>query len=421
MAVSSLLLSSSLVEIPYIAVKIGDYSFGLYNKTKSSIEVNGKYYSAVKVNYPNYIKSLNVKKVNGALNTYNLVLEYPITDKDDPNLIDKILSTVSKDRQIIFMYGDCANPSFMYRNEVALITRVTSSVNVSSSAITYNITAVSSALGLQSNIKDFPGYSKEKPSNIIKQLLADKNYGLQKIFYGMHDIEKVNQLGLIPGDDKPVTIQAKKSISVLDYLNYLTACMSNVNDLTNTIDKNYRYVMTIHDDTSEVLDGPYFKISKIATTLTEGSSPEYYTIDIGYPNKDFVMDFNINNDQAYSILYDYSKKLNFTDYTYRVGDDGKIKELFSPPIANSKKFSEMTEVDKTWWSQVTQYPIQATLTIKGLLRAAVLMSYIRVNVYFYGKKHSSSGVYNISQQVDNITTSGYRTTLSLVKIQGDTQ
>lgn len=421
MPASSLLTSSSLVEIPYVAVKIGDYSFGLYNRTKSNIEVNGKYYSAVKVNYPNYIESLSVKKVNGTLNTYTLVLKYPITDKDDPNLIDKIFSTVSKDRKIIFMYGDCANPSFMYRNEVALMTKVTSSVDVASSAITYNITAVSSALGLKSNVKNFPGYSNKKPSDVIKQLLANKNYGLQEIFYGMHSIEKVNQLGLIPGDDKPVKIQAKKDMNILDYLNYLTACMSNINDVTGTIDKTYRYVMTIHDDTSEILDGPYFRIDKVATTLTEGSSPEYYTIDVGYPNKDFVMNFSIDNDQAYSILYEYSKKLNFTDYTYRVGDDGEVKEIYSPALANSKSLSEMTEVDKTWWSQVTQYPIKATLTLKGLLRASVLMSYIRVNVYFYGKKHSSSGVYNISQQVDTISSSGYRTQLSLVKIQGDTQ
>lgn len=56
----SLLSSTSRVEVPYIAVKIGNYSFGVYNRSRSSIEVNGKYYSAVKVTYPNYIQSLSV-------------------------------------------------------------------------------------------------------------------------------------------------------------------------------------------------------------------------------------------------------------------------------------------------------------------------------------------------------------------------
>lgn len=49
------------------------------------------------------------------------------------------------------------------------------------------------------------------------------------------------------------------------------------------------------------------------------------------------------------------------------------------------------------------------------------MSYLRVNVFFYGNKHSSSGVYIVTKQVDEINSSGYRTTLSLVRIQGDEQ
>lgn len=39
---------------------------------------------------------------------------------------------------------------------------------------------------------------------------------------------------------------------------------------------------------------------------------------------------------------------------------------------------------KSWWTQVTQFPIQATLVIKGLLRPAILMTYVRLNVVFYG-------------------------------------
>lgn len=51
---------------------------------------------------------------------------------------------------------------------------------------------------------------------------------------------------------------------------------------------------------------------------------------------------------------------------------------------------------------MTQFPIKATMTIKGLLRASILMSYIRVNVYFFGRKHTSSGIYAITKQEDKI-------------------
>lgn len=414
----SLISTTSRVEVPYISVQIGEYSFGLYNRRKENILLNGKYYQAIKVQYPNYLKSLSVQKVNGKLNTYTLKMDYPITENDDPDLINKILSSVSKSRKIVFTYGDCATPSFMYREEEALITKVTSSMDVVNSKISYQITAVSSAMGLQAGIRNFPYKRSAKPSDIIKELLKDKTSGLQEIFYGMHDFNQVMQLGLIPGDDKPTEILAKTDISVLDYMKYLVECMSSMNDSASSVQKTVRYVLTMHDDTSNVLDGPYFKITKVYNQVQTNTSIDYYTIDIGYPNKDIVLDFSVDDDEAYSILYDYSQKLSFSDYVYRIGDDGNIDKAFSPPLTNSPSYLLMTNQEKTWWSQMTQYPITATLKLKGLLRAAVLMSYIKVNVYFFGKKHSSSGVYIITKQVDDISESGYSTVLSLVRIAG---
>ena len=415
---TSLISTTTRVEVPYISVQIGEYSFGLYNRTKENILVNGKYYSAVKINYPNYLQKLVVQKINGKLNTYTLTLDYQITENDDPDLINKILSSVSKSRKIIFTYGDCATPSFMYRCEEALITQVTSNVDIASSKISYSITAVSSALGLQAGVGDFPKYNSKKPSDVIKALLADKTSGVQEIFYGMHDTELVAQLGLIPGDDRAVPLQAKTNISVLDYLRYLVENMSSTNDAVNGVYKTVRYVMTINDDTSGVLGGPYFKISKVYSSVQTNTSIDYYTIDIGYPNKDLVIGFSVDDNEAYSILYDYSKKLSFSDYVYRIGDEGTINKIYSPALTNSKQLMQMTGVDRTWWSQMTQYPITATLKLKGLLRASILMSYIRINVYFYGRKHSSSGIYVITKQVDEISSSGYNTTLSLVRVQG---
>lgn len=68
---------------------------------------------------------------------------------------------------------------------------------------------------------------------------------------------------------------------------------------------------------------------------------------------------------------------------------------------------------------MTEFPVQATLEIKGLLRPALLMQYVRVNSYFYGKKYVASGLYIITKQIDSISGSGYKTTLSLTRIGGD--
>ena len=415
----NLLSTTTRVQVPTIIAKIGEYEFGLYEKTKTNVLVNEKYYSALRVTYPNYMQSLSVKKVNGTLNNYTLTLVYPITQNDDPNLIERILSSTSKSRKIVFTYGDCALPAFMYRQEEALITKVTSQLDIASSRITYTINAVSAAAGLNAGVRTFEYYASKKPSDRIKELLRDKTSGLQDIFYGMHNYEQVLSLGLIPGDDREVEIPKKSGVTVLQYLEYLVGCMSNTDDSNTSQSKTYRYVLTMHDDTRGILDGPYFKISSVISNIQEDSSIDIYEVDIGYPNKDIVIGFSIDDNESYSLLYDYSKQLRRADYVYRVGDDGNVEAIYSPALSNSPKTLETTAYDKTWWSQMTQYPIKATLTIKGLLRAAILMSYLRVNVYFYGRKHISSGVYVITQQVDNISTSGYSTTLSLVRIQGD--
>ena len=47
------------------------------------------------------------------------------------------------------------------------------------------------------------------------------------------------------------------------------------------------------------------------------------------------------------------------------------------------------------------------------------MTYLRVNAMFYGQKHISSGLYIITKQEDTVDKTGYRTTLSLMRVAGD--
>ena len=74
---------------------------------------------------------------------------------------------------------------------------------------------------------------------------------------------------------------------------------------------------------------------------------------------------------------------------------------------------------RNWWTRATQYPIKATITFKGLLRPAVLMSYVRINVFYYGAKDLDSGLYIVLSQSDAIDMSGYKTTLKLLRVGGD--
>ena len=107
------------------------------------------------------------------------------------------------------------------------------------------------------------------------------------------------------------------------------------------------------------------------------------------------------------------------EYSRKINGDGSLQPFFSPSLTNNTMFFETTEADRTWWTNMTQFPISATLKIKGLLRPACLMEYLKLNVYFYGNKHVSSGLYFITKQVDEIGMSGYSTTLSLTRLGGD--
>ena len=412
---TDLMSATSRVETPFIIVTIAGYTFGGFNKNvKNVIDQEGTYNKIV-TQYPNFMQSLNIVKVNGTLNTYTLVMKYQITQNDDPNLLEKVFSKAKSNREIILTYGDWSIPSYIYKEEKAIITTIKSNIDIASSSITYTLNCISKALSLTAGTFSFPKVN-DKPSNIIKNLLEDENqYHLKEIFYGMTDSTLLNVQNLIASNDKKVQIEAKSSITLMNYINYLVSCMVDVNDLDDTLIKSSRYVFTVHDDIKNEFGGPYFKVTQVKATVTQNMS-DIFEINIGYPGIANVMSFNINNDETYSILYDYSNEVAQSDYIYRIDNNGKSISEYSPTLSNSALLMKTTESDKVWWTQMTQYPITATLTIKGLLKPTLLMTYLKINTLFYGRNHISSGLYIITKQTDSVDSSGYKTVLNLTRI-----
>lgn len=408
----NLLSFQTRVESPFIIVKIGNYTFGHCQKSEQ-----GRFDKTIKVTYPNFMQSMNVVKVNGTVNNYTIRMVYAVTSGDDPNLLEKVFSSVSSDRKLTISYGDWESPSFIYREEEALITKVQSSVDFSGSRITYTISCVSDAYALQSSYFDFPA-REAKPSDVIREILYKRNYGVLDIFYGMRDKTAVEQMGLILGDDKQVHIEAKSHVNILDYLNYLVSCMSASSNTTESPIKSSRYYLNIVDDTKGELGGPYFQIVKVGQSVAVAPF-NTYEVDVGYPGNEYVTAFSLKDNEQWSILYDYAQKLNQPEYIYKIDDDGNMFADYSQSITSTTSLRKTSEAEKTWWTQVTQYPISASITIKGLMRPSILMSYVKVNVYFYGRKFIASGTYIITRQQDTIDGSGYRTELSLTRIAGE--
>jgi hypothetical protein len=409
-----LISTDNFVESPFVIVKLGEYTFGSYAGSKQNVVLG----STLNATYPNFMKGIDVCKINGQVNTYTVKMTYAITENDDPNMLEKVFSSIKDSREMTLTYGDWNSPSNIYKEETALITSIKSNVSMRSSRIDYTISGVSNALNLTSAMYDFPE-REAKPSDVIKELLYSPNYGMQKVFTGMLNKRDVNNSNMIASDDKKVHISAKASTSVFDYISYLVEHMNSVTNKSDATIKDSIYQMAIMDDTTNKFGGPYFKVKRIDTSNNRSSVDNAWEIDVGYPGDNMVTSFEIQNDEVWSILYDYNDKIDQSSYTYRIDNDGNIITEKSPSIARSKRGKTLKERNKTWWTQMTQFPITATLTIKGLIRPTLIMDYLKLNVLFYGQKHISSGIYVITKQEDRIDEGGYRTILTLLRVRED--
>lgn len=403
----------TLVESPFIVATIGGYTFGSFSKndySSSGVFTN--------INFPNYMKSLDIIKVNGTVNTYTLIFSYQVAYGEDPNKLDKIFSRAAKDRKITLSYGDWNAPSYIYKEETGIITNVTSSLNMSNSSIDYTVKCTSDAIGLTSTKFSFPARDA-KPSEVLMDMLSNVRYGLKSVFTGMQDMSKVLSGGLIASNDKKIKLAAQKGVTPLEYMSYLVNSMTNTSNTDSTKLSDTKYFLSIHDDVNNQFGGTYFKVSEVGQSSANSLSADTYELDVNFPTDNFITQFSLVNDQSWSILYEYSNDVSQQTYSYKINDDGKMITTYAPSLLRGNS-GDISNAESNWWSLMTNFPITANLTMKGLTRPSLLMSYVKLNVWFHGgQKHISSGLYIITKQQDKIDSSGYKTTLTLLRVGED--
>lgn len=386
-------LSESLVQAPFVEVTFNNYTVGSY---KGSTD-----------DYPNYISSLDVQKINGEINQYTISLIHQIRPGEDPNLIDKLLSTVRYDK-ISIRYGDCESGA-LFKDSEAIITNVVNNRDYASARITYTIYATSACNYVTSIPFSFKA-TTDKPSNVIQELLytnPETSKLLLDTFPGMKDRLEVNSKNYIPTNDAVISINAKESIDVISYINYLVGCMSSATNSLNSIIRNSSYFIT-YDDNSK---GPYFRINEL-TNSSHALTNSLFEVTVGYPDGNDIYDFKVTNNEAWSLLFDNQSVSS--EYLYGINNTGQSTLQYSPNLISSSNV--LNEIQKNWWTQMTTYPISAQLTMRGLLKPVSLMDYVRVNVVFYGNKHYTSGLYAIIGEQDTLSGSGFMTNLSLLRV-----
>ena len=386
----------NLVEAPFIQVTLNGYIIGGYNHKYDK--------------YPNFITNMEVDKINGRINTYSITLVHQVRAGEDPNVIDTLLSRTGIRNKIKIMYGDSAYGAY-FKEDEAYIIDVTYNEDINSSQITYVIKALSSLGSLQEAYFDFPEV-KSKPSSEIIRLLYKNSATSKKLLDslgGMKNEQETLSKGLIPTDDAEVTIPGMKDASLNDRLNQLVSYMYDPVSPTSS------YFMAFEDDAQ---DKAFFKIKKVTSNSnasdTSTVAKNCYYLDVGYPGNSYLTSFSIQNDVYWPMYFKYSDSIS--NYDYNIDYSGKLIKKTVNPLTISEKYDKFDVKLANWWKLVTNYPITATVTIKGLMKPVSLIENIYVYAQFYGKKDMASGLYSIIEQHDRIGNGGYTTTLQLLRV-----
>lgn len=385
------------VEAPYGKITLGGVTIGSYTNK----------------NYPNYLNSINTVKTNGSLNEYTINLTHQIYPGDNPNYIDNLISQNGYNK-IQIEYGD-AEAGVAYRDINALLVNAKSNFDFFNNRINYTLQATSSSIMSSINRRNYSSVTA-KPSTIINKMLYETGE-LLYYFPGMADRSFVNSNNLIPSNDMEVYIDAVTNTTPLNYMNKLVSYMTPITSKDNKLNDSI-YYMNIDDNSR---NESYFRIKQIKTNLSASAFPFMYEVDINYPDENsLVYNFSVDTDFNWPLAYEYAG--GFTTYDYDIDNAGKVssKQLTSniKSIASTKG-ANIT--DKNWWTNVTEFPVKATLEVKGLTTYTLLLNYIKVNVFYFGQKRNSSGVYIVTGQEDSLSGNGFKTKLSLLRVAGDDQ
>lgn len=389
-----LLTNNNVIEAPTILLDLNGVIIGGYGNVGDI--------------YPNYIQSLQIQKISGQINRYTINLIYTVRYGEDPNFIDKLLSRTGFTNKIRLLYGD-SNGVSLFRDDEAIITDVTFNESVTNKTLLYTITALSSIIKATGSNTTYASQTA-KPSTLINNLFysnTEQSQALLNALPGMRSSTLVNSRGLIPTNDATVTTQTRINSSPISQLQYYVDGMYND-------ENNSTYILLYMDDTKNEFGGPYIKINEIKTYNTETLQDRYFEVNVGYPDNTLVLNFSLDNGVYFPLIYNYNKKLSVWDYD--IDNMGNILRTSVNPLVTNNDFHKRNVIQSNWWKKVTEYPVTAQLTLKGLVKPVILGSMIKVNVLFYGNEDLASGVYMITGQNDSISGNGYTTTLSLVRV-----
>lgn len=246
-----------------------------------------------------------------------------------------------------------------------MITNVSTSVDFANYTIAYVVKCTSNAVSIAGLTYYFPK-KVAKPSSLIWNLVSHgNNYGLHEAFPGLFtDNTSKSDLytALANLGDKAVTIEAQENMNPVSYISYLVSCM--VPEGTKDGITTAAYYMNVLDNSK----GTTFTVNRIDAGCAIPDNYNVYEVDIGYPdlnnNSNVIYSFGLNNDSSWSLLYNYGSQTDLSDTIYKIDDTGSLFTEKSQNMFTRNKTYTQSSKQMAWWSNMTQFPVTATLKLK---------------------------------------------------------
>lgn len=415
---------------PAVYIEILGVKFGLasYNEVAYDITSYERPITPSSLSkYPNIITKLKVNRlVDGSDNQYTLTIKYLPQDGDDPSYIDKLLAAnyQQNDSKMIIAYGDSSLDGFIRNKMEATILKSSMSVDLETSALEYTIKALSLS-SIYSIYKDsngepiqfsFPARKDMYPSEILKLVYNDPIYQLKKVFPGGITINGID-INEINDSNRPDIFRSGEVISEskcnpYEYLIRVVKSMYS-SEIGTKDNSNKPFIYSINDS--------YMNQSFDIFNLVTNSSEDYVDeVEIGIEDSK-VTSYKFDSDFSYLMYQSYASENNEKGlYKYYYDDKGNEYKVKSYDGSASVNSHEQIARDKRWYESVSELPYALTLTTRYLKRSIPLGSNLKVTIIIKGQVHWTSGIFMITESVDEISTSGYSSTLKMLRLKGAT-
>lgn len=372
----------------------------------------------------NYFMSLeNVKNGSGQANSFTLNIAYVPEPGEDADFIDKAIAY--SNRECILQYGYGMGVEGLYTPEYKGLV-LDYEVGIRDGMLFYTITGYSSLVAITEETFDFPAINSSsedggdsenrRPTKVVKAAFTDK---LEKYGY-IVDTSNESDLTDLPEDTIPealgVTVFQYAS-SVLSYARDESQAELSSDDISKKIIYNY-YI----DDTKDSNGKTKITIFKTDPSDTNKNDSKVVFNWMDKSNSiviDFKTEFkgavvigraykDINNDSS-------NKKYSLDIYGNKVESNNGNNDA-----STSGAVSEQDDAtDLTTWAEATQYSYKATLVLLGVPCEIPIGMMIEILPLIYGKPHHTQGKYMVTKATDNLDSSGFITTLELVKLNAD--